>query len=400
MKQKRIMMLGGNYVQMTAIKAAKQLGYYVITVDYLPDNPGHKLADEYHNISTIDKEVVLKLAQNKQIDGIVSYASDVSAPTAAYVAEAMGLPTNPYDSVYLLTHKNEFRKFMCENNFPIPKGATFENKEDALEFFLSLNTVAMIKPIDSSGSKGVFKCYTKDDFIKNWDESLHYSISKKIIVEEFVEKSGYQIDGDIFMVDGKIVFWGICDQHHDENLAPYVPIGLSYPPTQAQHIQDKARLQLERIFSLLNMKMGAYNIEYIVGANGQVYILEIGPRNGGNYIPDAIREATGFDMAAYTVKQAVGDDCSDAHQMPVVRPCSSYIIHAQESGSLVDVVFDKEIQPHIREILMFEKKGAHVNKFHNAADGIGITLISSVSTSELCDLIDNMNKYISVIVEK
>lgn len=117
---KKIMMLGGNQVQMTAIKAAKEQGYYVITVDYLPDNPGHKLADEYHNVSTIDKEAVLQLARELEIDGIVSYASDVSAPTAAFVAEAMGLPTNPYESVHILTHKNEFRKFMRENGLPMP----------------------------------------------------------------------------------------------------------------------------------------------------------------------------------------------------------------------------------------------------------------------------------------
>ena len=93
--QKKIMLLGGNYFQMTATKAAKELGHYVISVDYLPDNPAHKYADEYHNVSTTDKEAVLALARELNIDGIVSYASDVSAPTAAYVAEKMGLPTNP-----------------------------------------------------------------------------------------------------------------------------------------------------------------------------------------------------------------------------------------------------------------------------------------------------------------
>lgn len=80
---KKIMMLGGNYFQATAIKAAKELGHYVIRVDYLPDNPGHKFSDEYHNISTVDQEEILKLARELKIDGIVSYASDVSPSTPA-----------------------------------------------------------------------------------------------------------------------------------------------------------------------------------------------------------------------------------------------------------------------------------------------------------------------------
>lgn len=397
--QRKILMLGGNHVQMTATKAAKDEGYYVISVDYLPNNPAHVLADEYYNISTIDKDAVLKLAKELRIDGIVSYASDVSAPTAAYVSEAMGLPTNPYDSVYILTHKNEFRDFMRNNNFPMPRGASFKNKEEGLAFFRNLNTIAMIKPIDSSGSKGVFKCYTEEDFMEHWDESINYSIAKEIIVEEFIEKVGYQIDGDIFMVDGKIVFWGICDQHHDENIAPYVPIGLSFPTTQKKEIQNNAKNQLERIFKLLNMKMGAYNIEYIVGKDDQVYILEIGPRNGGNFIPNVIKEATGFDMAKYTVRQAVGDDCSDVYQMPLKKFATSYLIHSQKDGILKSVNICEDIKSNIVELLMFQDTETIVNRFHNAGDAIGIALLSFDDINDMCYKIDHMNNYIKVNVE-
>lgn len=225
----------------------------------------------------------------------------------------------------------------------------------------------MIKPIDSSGSKGVFKCYTKDDLIQHWDEALRYSISKEIIVEEFVEKKGYQIDGDIFVIDGKIVFWGICDQHHDMELTPYVPIGLSYPSTQEQSIQNEARKQIQQILTLLNMKMGAYNIEYIVGQNNQVYILEIGPRNGGNYIPNVIKAATGYDMATLTVRQAVGDDCSQLQNWKLKVPVSSYNIHSQKDGVLRDVEFADMVKGHIIEILMYEGNGANVKRLKNAS---------------------------------
>ncbi len=396
---KKIMMLGGNHVQMTAIKAAKEQGYYVITVDYLPDNPGHKLADEYYNISTIDKDAVLELARRLKIDGIVAYASDISAPTAAYVAEAMGLPTNPYNSVHILTHKNEFRDFMRRNGFPMPRGNSFRNKEDALKFFRSLDAVAMIKPIDSSGSKGVHKCYTESELMCHWDEALRYSISKEIIVEEFIEKKGYQIDGDIFVIDGKIVFWGICDQHHDMDIAPYVPIGLSYPSSQDTAIQNEARKQVQHILTCLNMTMGAYNIEYIVGKNNQVYILEIGPRNGGNYIPNVIKAATGYDMATLTVRQAVGDDCSHLQEWRLISPVSSYNIHAQKDGILDSIELSETIKGHIIETLMYEEKGAKINRFRNAADSIGIMLLTFDTQKELCSTIDNMNSFIKVNIE-
>src|SRR4028119_940970 len=97
--QKRILFLGGSVFQLAPILYAKQQAHYIITCDYLPGNPGHQYADEYHNISTTDKEAVLVLAEQLGIDGIVAYASDPSAPTAAFVANSLNLPGNPYKSV-------------------------------------------------------------------------------------------------------------------------------------------------------------------------------------------------------------------------------------------------------------------------------------------------------------
>ena len=99
---KKILILGGTWFQLPAIQYAKSQGYYVITCDYLPSNPGHKYADEYHNVSTTDKEAVLFLAKTLRVDGILCFASDPAAPIAAYVSEQLGLRGNPYDKVCLL----------------------------------------------------------------------------------------------------------------------------------------------------------------------------------------------------------------------------------------------------------------------------------------------------------
>ena len=111
-KQKKILLLGGLRYLLPVIKAAHDLGYYVITCDYLPDNIAHKYADEYHNVSIIDKEAVLALARELQIDGIMSFAVDPGVVTAAYVQEQMGLPAcGPYESVCILQNKDRFRRF-------------------------------------------------------------------------------------------------------------------------------------------------------------------------------------------------------------------------------------------------------------------------------------------------
>ena len=107
-------MLGGSLYQVYAIKEAVKMGYYVITCDYLPNNPGHQYAHEYYNVSTTDKEAVYELAKRLQVDGVVAYASDPAAPTAAYVCEKLGLPTSPYNSVEILSQKDLFRRYLFQ----------------------------------------------------------------------------------------------------------------------------------------------------------------------------------------------------------------------------------------------------------------------------------------------
>lgn len=115
---KKILLLGGSRYLLPVIRTAHELGYYVITCDYLPDNIAHKYSDEYCNVSIIDKDAVLVAAEKLKIDGIMSFACDPGVVTAAYVAEVMGLPhCGSYESVCILQSKSRFRRFLSENGF-------------------------------------------------------------------------------------------------------------------------------------------------------------------------------------------------------------------------------------------------------------------------------------------
>ena len=188
---KRLLMLGGAMQQIPIIRMAKDMGHYVITCDYLPENPGHKLADEYYDISTTDLDGVLELAKGLNLDGIIAYASDPAAPTAAYVAEKLGLPGNPYESVKLCTEKDLFRAFLKEHGFNCPKAKGYTRYEDALADIGEFKFPVMVKPVDSSGSKGVVKIYTPEELKDAVEEALSYSRGKRFIVEEFIVKKGY-----------------------------------------------------------------------------------------------------------------------------------------------------------------------------------------------------------------
>ena len=120
-RQKKLMLLGGLRYLLPVIEAAHRHGIHVITVDYLPGNIAHRYSDEYHNVSIIDKDAVLALAQELQIDGIMSFAVDPGVVAAAYTAEKMGLPFQcSYEAACILQDKSRFRKFLADNGFNVP----------------------------------------------------------------------------------------------------------------------------------------------------------------------------------------------------------------------------------------------------------------------------------------
>ena len=282
MKQKKLMLLGGLRYLLPVINVAHKLGYYVITCDYLPDNIAHKYSDEYCNVSIIDKDAVLAVAQEKQIDGIMSFAVDPGVVTAAYVAEQMGLPfQGSCKSVSILQDKSKFRQFLSDNNFNVPNAKGYANLNDALSDVDYFNWPVIVKPVDSAGSKGVSRVDSPDNLAQAIEYALSEAHNGHFIIEDFLEKEGNTSDSDCFTIDGKLKFCSFSDQRFDVNASnPYTPSAYSWPSTIPQWAQDELKNELQRLMDLLEMKTGIYNIETRLCKNGKPYIMEVSPRGG------------------------------------------------------------------------------------------------------------------------
>ena len=394
-------MLGGSMYQTYAIKEAVNLGYYVITCDYLPSNPGHKFAHEYHNVSTTDKEAVLELARKLKVDGVVAYASDVAAPVAAYVSEQLGLPTSPYESVRILSTKDLFRKYLREHGFNAPKAQGFSTYEEAMEVIDSFKMPVMVKPVDSAGSKGVNKMTDKSQLKAFVEDALHYSISKRFIIEEFIVKKGPQISGDAFSVDGKIVFHCLGNEFYSTKVdKDFAPLGECWPFSMDQSIIDSLMSDIQRLISYLGMKSTAYNVEAIVGEDDKIYLIELGARAGGSLIPQLVQYATGVNYVPYVIKAAVDDDCSGL-KMAEPRGCwSNYMVHPNVTGKFESIVFDEKLQQHIAEWAPDVKVGEAIHKFRGAQDCIGELILKYDNPEQMNDIIQNMDKYIHIMTIK
>ena len=399
-KQKRLMLLGGIRYLLPVIKAAHEQGYYVITADYLPDNIAHKYSDEYVNVSIIDKEAVLKVAREKEIDGIMSFGVDPGVIAASYVQNQMGLPSfGPFESVEILQNKDKFRAFLAQNNFNVPWAFGYDSIEKALNDRDRFSYPLIVKPTDSAGSKGCTRVDEEAALRPALEYAIKYSISGKIIVEEFLEKEGCSSDTDSYAEDGALKFVSFSAQRFDDKAAnPYTPAAYSWPSTFTTEEERYLTSEIQRLITLLGMNTAVFNIETRVGTNGKPYIMELTPRGGGNRLCEMLRYATGVDMITAITRAIVGDDPGVVEQKPYDGHWAEIILRADKSGIFQGIEINPSLNAEVIEEDLWVSPGDAVRGFEGANDAIG-TLVLKFDDSEVLEsTISRINKYIKIHV--
>ena len=395
---KKLMLLGGLRYIIPVIKKAKKMGCYVITCDYLPDNIAHKYADEYHNVSIVDKIAVLNLARKLEIDGIMSFAVDPGVITAAYVCEHLGLPSpGPYESIKILQNKGLFRNFLKQNNFNVPRSKTYTNVEFAIEEFNTEDLPVIVKPVDSAGSKGVTKVDHQSHLKKAINHALENSPTKTFIIEEFLEKKGHSSDSDCFSHNGKFKFISFSNQYFDEySPNPYTPSAYSWPSQLSEKNKTHIQNELQRLIKLLKLKTSIYNIEVRENNENIGYIMEVSPRGGGNRLSEMLFYATGTDLISCAIKAALGVEMNDIQAPTFNGHWAEIILYSNYSGLFQELKIDPVLDKYIVEIDLWVKKGENVNSFNGANDAIGTLVLKFQIEHELRQVIDNYTKYIKI----
>lgn len=395
---KKLMVLGGSRYALPVIEAAHNLGIYVITCDYLPNNIAHKYSDEYCNVSIIDKEKTLEAAKRLNIDGIMSFACDPGVITAAYVAEQMGLPNvGPYESVCILQNKGKFREFLTNNGFTVPMAKSYTSVEEALKDTEIFQWPVIVKPTDSAGSKGVTRVDDSRELEKSIYYALSYSHSEEFIIEEFITQQGYSSDTDSFSIDGELKFVSFDCQRFDRDAKnPYTPAAYSWPSTMTMEHQIELKNEIQRLLKLLKMQTAVYNIETREGMDGKAYIMELSPRGGGNRLSECLRYATGVDMITNMVKYSVGMPLDDISQRPYEGCWAEIILHSDNPGIFKELWISEEILDNVVERDLWIKEGTLVGGFEAANEAIGTLILKFESQERIEEVLENQSKYVKV----
>lgn len=299
----KLAIIGASYLQLPLVKKAKEMGLHTICFAWAERAVCKDEADEFYPISIVEKEQILSICSEKKIDGICTIASDVAAPTVAYIAEKMGLVGNSYEVARHANNKYLMRQAFSAAGIPCPtyrKITSFEQLN--IEAF---QLPLIVKPTDRSGSMGITKVERLEDLRDAEETALQCSFKHEAIVEEYIE--GREISVEFISYQGVHYPLQITDKvttgaPHFVELEHHQPADLR--EEQYAHIYDLTK----RALDALGVTNGASHSEYKITADGRVYVMEIGARMGGDFIgSDLVQLSTGYDYLKGVIDVALGN---------------------------------------------------------------------------------------------
>ncbi|MGA1825568.1 MAG: ATP-grasp domain-containing protein [bacterium] len=366
---KKLMILGAGIYQVPAIKKAKEMGVYTIVLSYIATDPGLKVANKSYKVNTTDVKKVLEIALDEKIDGIMTIASEAASPIVNYIASKLNLPGMDYELSRIISYKYLLRKELEEAGIPGPYYRLINDSRDIIDFMNQLNAPIMIKPIYSSGSKGLYKIASVSELEieEKLNKCLQWSVNeKKVLAEEYIE--GQDIGGVCLIREGSIIFFQLTKKYVNDG---FVPVAHLVPLDICASDMSKIKKIINKIIKKFNIENAVFDIDIRLNKNGP-YVIELGGRLGGNCIPLLLQYYTKVDLIREVINISLGMpneiDIQYARSYYAVR-----ILGSSKSGKLNEI---RGINNFINDAEVVELQidcdtGAEVKSFENSSNRLG-----------------------------
>ena len=305
---KKIMILGASILQLPAIKQAKAMGLDVIAVDINPNAIGFKVPNiKKEIISTIDIPSVIEAAKKHHIDGIMTLATDMPMRTVAAVVKELGLIGIQEETALKATNKAKMRLALQKENVPIPKFFKVSNVKEYQNAVKKFNMPFIVKPVDSSGSRGIFEVIdiNNNQLIKQaYEYCRPFSRNGDVIVEEYMK--GPEVSVETLSINGECHVIQITDKL-TTGAPHFVEMAHSQPTRHSQKIIEQISKIAKAANKAIGIENGPSHTEIIVTTEGPK-VVELGARLGGdNITTHLVPFSTGINMVECCIKIALGE---------------------------------------------------------------------------------------------
>ncbi|MCE2495393.1 MAG: ATP-grasp domain-containing protein [Flavobacteriales bacterium] len=301
----KVAILGASYLQRPLVERAKELGHTTSVFAWREGSVVDDIADHYYPVSILDKEEILRICREMEIDGIVTIATDIAMMSVNYVAAELGLIGNSVASTLISTDKFEMRKALQAADIPCPRFYFFERPDfDGQRHIIDFPVI--VKPTDRSGSRGVTKVERSEQVNDAISKALTESIQGRVILEEFIE--GREFSVETISYRGKHIPLAITDK--ETTGAPYfVETAHHQPADISREVEEKIFTATLQTLDVLGIENGAGHTEVFLTDNGEVRVVEAAGRMGGEFIGShMVRLSTGYDFIGNVIKVALGQE--------------------------------------------------------------------------------------------
>lgn len=305
---KTLAIIGASYLQRPLVEKAKEMGLRTICFAWAEGAVCSDIADVFYPISIVEKEQILEVCKQEHIDGICTIASDVAAPTVAYVAERMGLVGNSYEASLKANNKYLMRQTFMDAGVPCPQYMCVDadHAQDRLrgiDYTMSLPLI--VKPSDRSGSLAVNKVEYWENLSAAVEQAQSVSFRHEAMVEEYIE--GREISVEFISYQGKHYPLQITDKV-TTGAPHFVELEHHQPSSLSADMYQQIYAITNRALDALGVTNGASHSEYKITDDGRIAIMEIGARMGGDFIgSDLVQLSTGYDFVRGVIEVALGE---------------------------------------------------------------------------------------------
>lgn len=377
--KKNILIIGGGFGQLPAIKTAKDMGLKVICTDKNPNALGAHLADHFYPIDVLDKEKNLEVAKRHNVNGVITMQSDLPVPTVGFINEELNLIGVNTSVASKCSNKVEMRLTLERKNCSQPNFKLVESLAESLKAAHLIGFPCVVKAPDSSGSRGITKVNDASEIPDAYDEAKKYSRQSKIIIEEYIE--GLEFGAQTFSIDGKCKMVLL----HSDILSPppyMIPIGHSFP---FEELNEEARNfavnDIKKAVEALGIENGPANVDCILDKKtNTIRIIEIGARVGATCLPELIYYHTGINWVEQTILNAIGS--MNDLKMKDNKAVTAFILSAHKDGTLIDYTFPEEIDADVLEYEITASLGENVNLLRKGTDRIGKVICTGRSVQD------------------
>ncbi|MDD3944939.1 MAG: ATP-grasp domain-containing protein [Bacteroidales bacterium] len=369
--KKKLLILGASEMQLPLIIRARELGYYTVVADYNSTAPGFVYANEKLPVSTNDVDTLVAYSRENKIDGVLT-TSDFPVNSVAIISKELGLSAMSRDVADICTNKYKQRTVLKEVGINHP-------------FFKLCNTVSdlkslhnfpyIVKPIDSSASRGIKLVKDKDELLSAYYEALSYSKSNNTIVEEFIK--GREFSVETLTQNYKTHIIAITEKiTKGKNIGRFVEDTQIEPAKLTEPDENLIRnIVLDSIYAI-GLNNCPSHTEVMLSDRG-CFIIEIACRLGGDYITsDLVPLSTGVDMLENLINIALG--------LPIIteqlfhKSASVQFLNTENYFKCLD--FIKSNHP---SIIRYEVKPYNDKRIENSLDRLGYVIFSTDTRKEM-----------------